>query len=136
MPDCSYDYAIVRVVPRVERGEFINAGVILLVPDARASSTRASSSIAARLLALAPDVDLDEVERALAVDSARSAAGDPRGGPIAAAAAARALPLAGRAAQHDHPDLAGAHRPVRRPRRRARQARRAPRSLIRAGGFR
>ena len=25
----SYDYAIVRVVPRVERGEFVNAGVIL-----------------------------------------------------------------------------------------------------------
>ena len=26
---CTYDYAIVRVVPRVERGEFVNAGVIL-----------------------------------------------------------------------------------------------------------
>jgi hypothetical protein len=26
---CSFDYAIVRVVPRVDRGEFINAGVIL-----------------------------------------------------------------------------------------------------------
>jgi hypothetical protein len=30
VPDlCTYDYAIVRVVPRLERGEFINAGVIL-----------------------------------------------------------------------------------------------------------
>jgi len=25
----SYDYAVVRVVPRVERGEFVNAGVIV-----------------------------------------------------------------------------------------------------------
>ena len=25
----SFDYAVLRVVPRVERGEFINAGVIL-----------------------------------------------------------------------------------------------------------
>lgn len=29
----SYDYAIVRVVPRVERGEFINAGVLLCTRD-------------------------------------------------------------------------------------------------------
>ena len=30
MPEtCTYDYAIVRVVPRVDRGEFINAGVIV-----------------------------------------------------------------------------------------------------------
>jgi Protein of unknown function (DUF3037) len=30
VPDpCIYDYAIVRVVPRVERGEFVNVGVIL-----------------------------------------------------------------------------------------------------------
>ena len=32
LPDGSvviYDYAVIRVVPRVERGEFINAGVIL-----------------------------------------------------------------------------------------------------------
>lgn len=26
---CSFDYAVVRVVPRVERGEFVNAGVVL-----------------------------------------------------------------------------------------------------------
>jgi hypothetical protein len=29
---CSYDYAIVRVVPRVERQEFINIGVIVSCP--------------------------------------------------------------------------------------------------------
>lgn len=31
--DYTYDYAIVRVVPRVERGEMINVGVILSCPD-------------------------------------------------------------------------------------------------------
>ena len=31
----TFDYAIVRVVPRVERGEFVNVGVILSCPDAR-----------------------------------------------------------------------------------------------------
>ena len=29
----TYDYAIIRVVPRVERGELINVGVILSCPD-------------------------------------------------------------------------------------------------------
>jgi Protein of unknown function (DUF3037) len=30
MPDlCTFDYAIIRVVPRVEREEFLNAGVLL-----------------------------------------------------------------------------------------------------------
>lgn len=29
---CSFDYAIIRVVPRVEREEFINAGVIVSCP--------------------------------------------------------------------------------------------------------
>ena len=40
----SFDYAVVRVVPRVERGEFVNAGVDPLLRTRRASSTRASSS--------------------------------------------------------------------------------------------
>ena len=31
--DCAYDYAIVRLVPRVERGETINVGVILSCPE-------------------------------------------------------------------------------------------------------
>jgi hypothetical protein len=29
----TYDYAIIRVVPRVERGEMVNVGVILSCPD-------------------------------------------------------------------------------------------------------
>ena len=30
-----FEYALLRVVPRVERGEFINAGVVLYCQDAK-----------------------------------------------------------------------------------------------------
>ena len=33
MPECAYDYAVIRVVPRVERGEQMNVGVILSCPE-------------------------------------------------------------------------------------------------------
>ncbi len=65
MPErSSYDYAIIRVVPRVERGEYINAGVILF------SRARAFLGVLiyldeARLLALAPDIDLAVVREQL-----------------------------------------------------------------------
>ena len=29
---CSYDYAVIRVVPRVDREEFLNVGVIISCP--------------------------------------------------------------------------------------------------------
>ena len=36
MPDrCKYDYAVIRVVPRVEREEFVNVGVIVSRPGPR-----------------------------------------------------------------------------------------------------
>src|SRR5690606_39298204 len=61
---CAYDYAVIRVVPRVEREEFINAGVILSCPardflDARVHLDRG------RLLALCPDVDVELVQQHL-----------------------------------------------------------------------
>jgi hypothetical protein len=65
MPDRnSYDYAIIRVVPRVERGERVNVGVILFCRtrdflDVEVDLDRA------RLLAIAPDLDLDAVQRQL-----------------------------------------------------------------------
>lgn len=66
MPDhSSYGYAIVRVVPRVEREEFINVGVIV--------SCRARNYLDARieldeqrLLALDPTIDLDCIRSHLA----------------------------------------------------------------------
>lgn len=81
MPD-SFDYAIVRVVPRVERGEQINAGIIVSCPTRDYLAARIALD-AARLRALSPATDVAEVELALA-SIPRIAAGDPLGGPIAA----------------------------------------------------
>jgi len=61
----SYDYAIVRVVPRVERSEFINAGVILFC-RVRRFLHAAVELDRERLRALMPCVDVEEVERHLA----------------------------------------------------------------------
>ena len=79
----TFDYAIVRVVPRVERGEQINAGVIVSCPTASFLAAQVHLDVA-RVRAIAPpDFDLDEVQAALALIPL-IAAGDPRGGPIAA----------------------------------------------------
>src|SRR3569623_967054 len=53
-----YDYAVVRVVPRVERDEFINAGILLSCQRARFLQARIALD-EARLLALDPHVDLE-----------------------------------------------------------------------------
>ena len=70
MPDlCTYDYAIVRIVPRVERGEFLNAGVILSCSASPTQRPRLSAGIhvdEARLLALDPAIDLRAIEQGLA----------------------------------------------------------------------
>ena len=61
----SYDYAIVRVVPRVERCEFVNAGVILFCRERR--FLRAAIELDRdRLRALAPSASLEDVEKHLA----------------------------------------------------------------------
>lgn len=78
----SFDYAIVRVVPRVERGEQINTGVIVSCPTLDYLAARIALDIA-RLHALSPSSDAAEIEAALAIIP-WIAAGDPRGGPIAA----------------------------------------------------
>lgn len=61
----SYDYAIVRVVPRVEREEFINAGVVLSCPSQGFLDARIDLD-EARLLALDEGVDLAAVRENLA----------------------------------------------------------------------
>jgi hypothetical protein len=61
----TYDYAIVRVVPRVERGEFVNAGIILSCDIERILEARIELDEAA-LLTLDAGVDLDLVRSALA----------------------------------------------------------------------
>ena len=76
----SFDYAIVRVVPRVERGEFINVGAILFCRTRRFLDARIDLDVP-RLRALAPDVDLAEVERHLALFPLVAQGGE-RAGPI------------------------------------------------------
>ncbi|HET9921088.1 MAG TPA: DUF3037 domain-containing protein [Ktedonobacteraceae bacterium] len=61
----SYDYAIIRIVPHVERGECINVGVILYCQTRRFLDVLISLDID-RLLALAPDSDLEDVQHQLA----------------------------------------------------------------------
>jgi hypothetical protein len=77
-----FQYAIVRVVPRVERGELLNAGVVLFSRRHRFLAARTQLDEAA-LAALSPGCDPDEV-RAHLEALERVAAGDPAGGPIAA----------------------------------------------------
>ena len=77
----SFDYAIIRVVPRVEREEFLNAGVILFCRSARYLAARVALD-RERLRAFAPAVDSAEVEGQLDL-LARVADGDPTAGPIA-----------------------------------------------------
>jgi hypothetical protein len=60
----TYDYAIVRVVPRVERGEFVNVGVIVSCDASEALAARIELD-AARVLALDPAADLAAIEAAL-----------------------------------------------------------------------
>ena len=83
MPPASspFQYALLRVVPHAERGECMNAGVILF-----ARTRDFLGALVAldrrRVAALAPSGDADAVERQLE-GLARIAAGDPSAGPIA-----------------------------------------------------
>ncbi len=76
-----FQYAVVRVVPRVERGECLNVGIVLLCRPRRYLGARILLD-EGRLAAFAPNLDpstlrphLDAIERI--------AAGDPAAGPIA-----------------------------------------------------
>ena len=75
-----YDYAVIRLVLRVERGEFINVGILL--------SCAASGHLAVRIeldpqraLALDPTLDLDQVHRLLGAIEA-IVRGGAQAGPI------------------------------------------------------
>jgi hypothetical protein len=82
MPDSHlFEYAVLRVVPRVEREEFLNVGVILYCPKHKFLQTIFTLD-EARLRAFFPFIDSAEVERHL--EAFRLIAlGSPEGGPIA-----------------------------------------------------
>ncbi len=77
-----FSYAILHVVPRVERGERFNAGVVLFCRQRQFLGVRVELD-ERRLRALAPDADPNGVRRHLEA-LVRVAAGDPQAGPIAA----------------------------------------------------
>ena len=77
----SYDYAVVRVVPRVDREEFVNAGVILFSKAHHFLAARVDVD-EGRLRVLAPEVDVDLVRRHLEA-ILRICAGEEAAGPIA-----------------------------------------------------
>jgi len=76
----SFDYAIVRVVPHVERGECLNAGVILFCRTREFLGARIHLD-PARLHALCPGADADAISAHLE-SFAAVAAGGERAGPI------------------------------------------------------
>ena len=77
----SFDYAVLRVVPRVEREEFINAAVVVFCLEKRYLDARVSLN-PERLRALWPDADLDLIRQHLDAIP-RICQGDPSAGPIA-----------------------------------------------------
>jgi len=77
---CSYDYAVIRVVPRVERQEFLNAGVILWCQQQDLLEARVELD-EPRLRALDSAVDVEAVRRHLASFSIICAGGE-NSGPI------------------------------------------------------
>jgi Protein of unknown function (DUF3037) len=77
----SFDYAILRVVPRVERQEFINAGVVVFCLEKRFLAARIQLNVE-RMKALWPKADA-ELAREHLEAVPRICEGDPAAGPIA-----------------------------------------------------
>lgn len=77
----SFDYAVIRVVPLVEREEFFNAGVILFCPQRKFLEVRIHLD-RAKWNAFLPTVDVEEVERHLEAIR-KICMGEPTAGPIA-----------------------------------------------------
>ena len=62
MPELyTFDYAVIRVVPRVEREEFMNAGMILSCPDRQFLKARFELNVQ-RLAAFAPQLEATTIQ--------------------------------------------------------------------------
>jgi len=77
----TYDYAVIRVVPRVEREEFINVGVIVSCPGAKHLEAAIELDLE-RLRAFAPALDIEGLQPWLDAIVA-ICRGDANAGPIA-----------------------------------------------------
>ncbi len=79
--DNPFSYSVLRLVPRIERSEQINVGVVLFSRPIEYLGARTALN-EARALVLWPELDVESVRAHLAAIE-RIAAGDPAGGPIA-----------------------------------------------------
>ncbi|MCO5176175.1 MAG: DUF3037 domain-containing protein [Thermomicrobiales bacterium] len=77
-----YSYAVVRIVPRIDRGECINVGIILFAREQGFLDARIALD-AERLQLLDPGVDLELVERHLATFQAIARGDTTAGGSMA-----------------------------------------------------
>lgn len=87
MPAEPFEYTVIRLVPRVERGERINVGVVVFCRTRRFLDARLSLDAGREMAvrALAADIDLESIREHLDVIG-RIVRGDPTAGPIAALA--------------------------------------------------
>ncbi|OJU27278.1 MAG: hypothetical protein BGN92_03710 [Sphingobacteriales bacterium 41-5] len=76
-----YEYAVIRIVPRVEREEFVNAGIILFCKKAKFLKCIYTID-ASRLRAVFPEIDIDVIQKNLEAFE-NIAHGNAKGGPIA-----------------------------------------------------
>jgi hypothetical protein len=84
MPPEPFEYAVLRLVPRVERGEAVNVGVVVFCRTKAylEASIELGDRQRAAVAALAADVDLEGVQAHLE-ELRRIVAGDSDGGPMA-----------------------------------------------------
>jgi hypothetical protein len=76
-----FEYAIIRIVPRVEREEFLNVGIILYCKDLKFLNTKYILN-KEKISVLCAEVDCNEVEEHLQ-SFGKIARGEKYGGPIA-----------------------------------------------------
>ena len=78
LEQCTYDYAVIRVVPKVEREEFINVGVIVSCPAREFLEARIKLDIE-RLQVLDPKLDFETIQTHLATIPAICKGGEMAG---------------------------------------------------------
>ena len=81
-PMASFEYFVLRCVPRVDRQEFLNVGAVLYSQESRFLQA-AFRVVPERLTALGPDIDIDDINAHLETIAA-ICRGDDSGGPAAA----------------------------------------------------